>query len=88
MVEWPVAVMGNFEKRFLDIPQETLILTMKTNQKYFYVVNNKGTLLPHFITVSNIESKDVSKVQEGNERVIRPRFADAEFFWSQDRKHW
>ncbi|MCK4866131.1 MAG: glycine--tRNA ligase subunit beta [Gammaproteobacteria bacterium] len=86
MVEWPVAVMGGFEKRFLDIPQEALILTMKTNQKYFYVVNKKGALLPHFITVSNIESKDVSKVQEGNERVIRPRFADAEFFWSQDRK--
>lgn len=86
MVEWPVAVMGNFEKRFLDVPQETLILTMKTNQKYFHVVDKKGALLPHFITVSNIESKDVSKVQEGNERVIRPRFADAEFFWSQDKK--
>lgn len=86
MVEWPVAVMGNFEKRFLEIPQETLILTMKTNQKYFHVVDNKGVLLPHFITVSNIESKDVAKIQEGNERVIRPRFADAEFFWSQDRK--
>jgi len=86
MVEWPVAVMGNFEERFLDVPQETLILTMKTNQKYFYVVDKKGALLPHFITVSNIESKDVSKVQEGNERVIRPRFADAEFFWKQDRK--
>ena len=86
MVEWPVAVMGNFEERFLDVPQETLILTMKTNQKYFHVVDKKGVLLPHFITVSNIESKDVSKVQEGNERVIRPRFADAEFFWSQDKK--
>jgi len=86
MVEWPVAIMGDFEKRFLDIPQEALILTMKTNQKYFYVVNKKGALLPHFITVSNIESKDVTKIQEGNERVIRPRFADAEFFWSQDRK--
>ena len=86
MVEWPVAVMGGFEKRFLDIPQEALILTMKTNQKYFYVVDKKGALMPHFITVSNIESKDVSKIQEGNERVIRPRFADAEFFWSQDRK--
>jgi len=59
---------------------------MKTNQKYFHVVDKKGALLPHFITVSNIESKDVSKVQEGNERVIRPRFADAEFFWSQDKK--
>ena len=86
MVEWPVAVMGGFEKRFLDIPQETLILTMKTNQKYFYLVNKKGVLLPHFITVSNIESKNVSEIQEGNERVIRPRFADAEFFWSQDKK--
>lgn len=86
MVEWPVAIMGDFEKRFLDIPQEILILTMKTNQKYFYVVDNKGALLPHFITISNIESKDVSKVREGNERVIRPRFADAEFFWSQDKK--
>ena len=86
MVEWPVAVMGNFEKRFLDIPQETLILTMKTNQKYFYVVNKKGALMPHFITVSNIESKDVAKIREGNERVIRPRFADAEFFWAQDKK--
>ena len=86
MVEWPVAVMGGFEKRFLDIPQEALILTMKTNQKYFYVVNKKGALMPHFITVSNIESKDVSQIQKGNERVIRPRFADAEFFWSQDRK--
>lgn len=86
MVEWPVAIMGGFEKRFLDIPQEALILTMKTNQKYFYVVDNDGALMPHFITVSNIESKDVSKIQEGNERVIRPRFADAEFFWSQDKK--
>lgn len=86
MVEWPVAVMGDFEKRFLDIPQETLILTMKTNQKYFYVVNKKGALLPHFITVSNIESKNVSEIQKGNERVIRPRFADAEFFWAQDKK--
>ena len=86
MVEWPVAVMGGFEKRFLDIPQEALILTMKTNQKYFYVVDKDDALMPHFITVSNIESKDVSKIQEGNERVIRPRFADAEFFWSQDKK--
>lgn len=86
MVEWPVAIMGDFEKRFLDIPQEVLILTMKTNQKYFYVVDKKGVLMPHFITVSNIESKDVTKIQEGNERVIRPRFADAEFFWTQDRK--
>jgi len=86
MVEWPVAVLGDFEERFLKVPQETLILTMKTNQKYFHVIDSKGCLLPHFITVSNIESKDIKKVQQGNERVIRPRFADAEFFWTQDRK--
>ncbi len=86
MIEWPVAVLGNFEKRFLDVPQETLISTMAANQKYFHVVDKNGTLLPHFITVSNIESTDIDKVREGNERVIRPRFADAEFFWKQDRK--
>ncbi|MDH5180084.1 MAG: glycine--tRNA ligase subunit beta [Gammaproteobacteria bacterium] len=87
MVEWPVPVLGNFEKRFLDVPQEALISTMKANQKYFHLVDKKGKLLPHFITISNIDSKDISKVREGNERVIRPRFSDAEFFWKQDRKH-
>lgn len=86
MVEWPVAVLGNFEKRFLDVPQEALISTMAANQKYFHVVDKQDKLLPHFITVSNIESTDPDKVREGNERVIRPRFADAEFFWQQDRK--
>jgi len=86
MVEWPVAVVGNFEQRFLAVPQEALISTMSANQKYFHVVDTKGKLLPHFITVSNIESQDPDKVREGNERVIRPRFADAEFFWNQDRK--
>lgn len=87
MVEWPVAVLGNFEKRFLQVPQEALISTMSANQKYFHVVDSHGKLLPHFITISNIESQDPDKVREGNERVIRPRFADAEFFWNQDRKH-
>lgn len=87
MVEWPVAILGNFEARFLDIPQEALISTMSAHQKYFHLVDQKGNLLPHFITVANIASKDMSKVVEGNERVIRPRFADAEFFWNQDRKH-
>ena len=86
MVEWPVAVLGNFEQRFLDVPQEALISTMSANQKYFHVVDKQGTLLPHFITISNIESADPAKVREGNERVIRPRFSDAEFFWNQDRK--
>lgn len=87
MVEWPVAVSGDFERRFLDVPPEVLITTMKTNQKYFHVVDKNGQLLPHFITISNIESQDVRQVREGNERVVRPRLVDAEFFWNQDRKH-
>lgn len=85
MVEWPVAVCGSFEKRFLDIPQETLISTMAANQKYFHIVDSNNKLLPYFITISNIDSRDADKVRKGNERVIRPRFADAEFFWQQDR---
>lgn len=86
MVEWPVAVKGDFEERFLDVPQEALIYTMKLNQKYFHLEDTNGKLMPHFITISNIQSKDPLQVKEGNERVIRPRFADAEFFWNQDRK--
>lgn len=87
MVEWPVAVSGDFEQRFLEVPPEVLITTMKTNQKYFHVVDKQGKLLPHFITVSNIDSKDVQQVRAGNERVVRPRLEDADFFWNQDRKH-
>jgi glycyl-tRNA synthetase beta chain len=86
MVEWPIAVAGKFDKRFLDVPAEALISTMKSNQKYFPVLDKSGMLMPHFITVSNIDSKDIAKVREGNERVIRPRLADADFFWNQDRK--
>lgn len=86
LVEWPVAIAGNFEERFLDVPHEALILTMQDNQKYFPVVDEEGRLLPHFITIANIESRDPDRVREGNERVIRPRFADAEFFWNQDRR--
>ncbi len=87
MVEWPVAVAGSFEQRFLDVPPEALISAMKGHQKYFHVVDGDGKLMPNFITVSNIDSKDVSAVRVGNERVIRPRLSDAEFFWNQDRKH-
>jgi glycyl-tRNA synthetase beta chain len=87
MVEWPIAVSGDFEERFLEVPPEVLITTMKTNQKYFHVVDKQDKLLPHFITVSNIDSKDVQQVREGNERVVRPRLEDADFFWNQDRKH-
>ncbi len=86
MVEWPVAVMGEFEKKFLDIPSEALISTMKSNQKYFHTVDQNNQLTPFFITIANIASKDNSKVQQGNERVIRPRLADAEFFWQLDKK--
>ncbi len=86
MVEWPAAVAGQFEERFLVVPQEALISTMSANQKYFHLVDLQNKLLPYFITISNIESRDEAKVQAGNERVIRPRFADAEFFWNQDRK--
>ncbi|WP_455367120.1 glycine--tRNA ligase subunit beta [Kaarinaea lacus] len=85
MVEWPQAVTGSFEERFLEIPPEVLITTMKTNQKYFHIVNSKGKLLPHFITVSNINSKKMDMVRHGNEKVVRPRLVDAEFFWNQDR---
>jgi glycyl-tRNA synthetase beta chain len=87
MVEWPNAIGGNFESSYLDVPAEALITTMKTNQKYFHVIDAKGKLMPHFITVANIVSEDDSVVREGNERVIRPRLSDAEFFWTQDRKH-
>lgn len=87
LVEWPVVLVGNFEPRFLAVPNEALISTMQDNQKYFPVVDAQGRMLPHFITVMNIESKDPAQVRAGNERVIRPRFADAEFFWNQDRKH-
>ncbi|HID81313.1 MAG TPA: glycine--tRNA ligase subunit beta [Chromatiales bacterium] len=86
LVEWPMALAGSFEEKFLEVPHEALITTMEDNQKYFAVVNSDGKLMPHFITVSNIESSDPSKVIEGNERVIRPRFADAVFFWEQDKK--
>ena len=85
--EWPVPVTGNFDPRFLALPAEVLITTMQTNQKYFPVKNAEGQLLAHFITFSNIESSRPESIQHGNERVVTPRLADAEFFWNQDRKH-
>jgi glycyl-tRNA synthetase beta chain len=86
LVEWPVPVAGRFEERFLDVPQEALISTMQDNQKYFALVDANGKLMPNFITIANIESRDVAQISSGNERVIRPRFSDAEFFWTQDKK--
>jgi len=86
LVEWPVPVLGGFEQRFLALPAEVLITTMQENQKYFPVKNTQGGLLPWFITFSNIASSRIESVREGNERVVRPRLTDAEFFWNQDRK--
>lgn len=86
LVEWPVPVLGGFEARYLSLPPEVLITTMQDNQKYFPVVDADGKLLPYFITFSNIDSRRPEFVREGNERVVRPRLADAEFFWNQDRK--
>jgi len=86
LVEWPVAVLGDFDEEFLDVPSEALIKTMQDNQKYFAVLDKDGKIKPHFITISNIDSKTPEKVKAGNERVIRPRFADAAFFWNQDKK--
>lgn len=86
LVEWPVALRASFEERFLAVPQEALITTMQDNQKYFCLVNNEGKLQPYFITISNIESKDPTQIIEGNEKVVRPRLSDAEFFFLQDQK--
>lgn len=84
--EWPVALTGSFEEEYLSVPQEALILSMKEHQKYFYTTDELGKLMPNFITVSNIESKDPDKVINGNEKVIRPRLADAKFFFESDKK--
>lgn len=86
LVEWPVALRASFEERFLAVPQEALITTMQDNQKYFCLVNSDNKLQPYFITVSNIESKDPTQIIEGNEKVVRPRLSDAEFFFLQDQK--
>lgn len=86
LVEWPVPLVCSFEERFLDVPQEALITTMQDNQKYFCLLDADGKLLPRFITVANIESKDPQQIIAGNEKVVRPRLTDAEFFFKQDKK--
>ena len=85
LVEWPVALAGQFEPRFLSLPREVLISTLQDHQRYFAIENDAG-LLPWFITISNIDSPEPGVVRAGNERVVRPRLADAAFFWEQDRK--
>ncbi|ORU92153.1 MAG: glycine--tRNA ligase subunit beta [Cycloclasticus sp. symbiont of Poecilosclerida sp. N] len=86
LVEFPVAVTGRFDEHFLALPKEVLITTMQINQKYFPVLDANGSLLPYFITISNIQSSNPASVSHGNERVISPRLSDAEFFWRQDMK--
>jgi glycyl-tRNA synthetase beta chain len=86
LTEWPVPLAGRFEERFLELPPEVLIATLQDHQRYFPVRAPGGRLSPVFITVANIESRDPSEVRAGNERVVRPRLADAAFFWDGDRK--
>ncbi|KEY86405.1 glycine--tRNA ligase subunit beta [Pseudomonas capeferrum] len=86
LVEWPVPLVCSFEERFLDVPQEALITTMQDNQKYFCLLDSEGKLLPRFISVANVESRDPKQIVEGNEKVVRPRLTDAEFFFKQDKK--
>ena len=86
LVEWPVVISGRIEARFLELPPEVIVATVETNQRYFTVFDAAGQLLPAFITIANIESKDPAQIVQGNERVVRPRLTDALFFWQQDLK--
>jgi len=86
LVEWPVPIIGSFDEEYLALPREVVISTLTGHQRYFPVANKSGELLPRFITVANLESTDPDQVRDGNERVIRPRLADAAFFWDSDRR--
>jgi len=86
LVEWPTIYACEFEKEFLDVPQECLILTMQTNQKYFALTDHSGKLVHRFLIVSNIQTNTPESIISGNERVVRPRLSDAKFFYQQDRK--
>ena len=86
LVEWPVPITGTFDDEYLRLPRAAVISTLASHQRYFPVEDKSGALLPRFITVANLESKDPDQVRNGNERVIRPRLADAAFFWDSDRR--
>ena len=86
LVEWPVPVTGNFDRGFLELPREVVVATLTSHQRYFPLEDESGALLPNFITIANIESKDPEQVRLGNERVILPRLADAAFFWESDTR--
>ena len=86
LVEWPVPVTGSFDRRFLALPVEVIESVLQLHQRYFPVYDGDGSLLPHFIAIANLDSRDPEVVKKGNERVILPRLTDAEFFFAQDRK--
>jgi len=85
LTEWPVAVTGSFDKVFLDLPKEVIVQTLTSHQRYFPVADKDGKLMAKFITISNLRSKEPERVRDGNERVVRPRLADAAFFWETDQ---
>ncbi|MGI9319199.1 MAG: glycine--tRNA ligase subunit beta [bacterium] len=86
LVEWPTAIYGEFDRRFLSIPAEVLISSMRDHQKYFHLLNQEGVLVPGFVAVSNIKSSAPKRIKSGNQRVLRARLADAEFFWNGDQR--
>ena len=86
LVEYPVAIKGDFDSEFLELPEELLVITMKYHQKYFPIWDKKDKLLPCFITVSNMPATDENEIKKGNERVLRARLEDARFFYDEDRK--
>jgi glycyl-tRNA synthetase beta chain len=87
LTEWPVPLLGRFDAEFLDVPREVIVLTMRTNQKYFACTNDEGLLAPAFVCVANVAAKDGgTSIVEGNRRVLAARLADARFFWEQDLK--
>ncbi len=86
LTEWPVPITGSFDKAFLTLPREVIVATLTNHQRYFPVADDTGALLPAFITLANIESREPDKVRDGNERVVQPRLQDAAFFWKTDRQ--
>jgi glycyl-tRNA synthetase beta chain len=86
LTEWPVPLIGSFDKSFLSLPKAVIVATLSSHQRYFPVADKSGDLLPRFITMANLISKEPDRVRDGNERVIRPRLADAAFFWESDRR--
>jgi glycyl-tRNA synthetase beta chain len=87
LTEWPVPLLGTFDPDFLDVPREVIVLTLRTNQKYFACTNDQGLLAPAFVCVANIDANDGGKaIVEGNRRVLAARLSDARFFWEQDLK--